>query len=114
MHTLHTKSCIYYISRILCYTRYIFKHFHKLHTPHTSHALHTLHTLLHIFHRGDEEEEEYDFEYSDEEEEETDVDLENSYYAAKALKLEDPRAAVEAFREVSNFSMVCFVGCNKS
>ena len=51
--------------------------------------------------RGDEEEEEYDFEYSDEEEEETDVDLENSYYAAKALKLEDPRAAVEAFREVS-------------
>ena len=52
--------------------------------------------------RGDGEEEEYDFEYSDEEEEETDVDLENSYYAAKGLKQEDPRAAVEAFREVTN------------
>lgn len=55
----------------------------------------------HTCNRGDEEEEEYDFEYSDEEEEETDVDLENSYYAAKALKQEDPRAAVEAFREVA-------------
>lgn len=51
--------------------------------------------------RGDESEEEYDFEYSDDNEEETDVDLENSYYSAKALKTEDPRAAVEAFREVS-------------
>lgn len=51
--------------------------------------------------RADEEEEEYDFEYSDEEQEETDVDLENTYYAAKALKTEDPAAAVEAFREAS-------------
>lgn len=50
--------------------------------------------------RGDDSEEEYDFEYSDDEEEETDVDLENRYYSAKALKTEDPRAAVEAFREV--------------
>lgn len=50
--------------------------------------------------RGEESEEEYDFEYSDEEQEETDVDLENSYYAAKALKGQDPLAAVEAFREV--------------
>lgn len=49
--------------------------------------------------RGDEEEEDYDFEYSDEGEEDTDVDLENSYYSAKALKAEDPKAAVEAFRE---------------
>ena len=49
--------------------------------------------------RGDEEEEDYDFEYSDEGEEDTDVDLENSYYSAKALKTEDPKAAVEAFRE---------------
>lgn len=54
--------------------------------------------------RGEEEEEEYDFEYSDEEQEETDVDLENTYYAAKALKAEDPRAAVEAFREASDTS----------
>ncbi|CAM9094694.1 unnamed protein product [Pylaiella littoralis] len=49
---------------------------------------------------GDEEEEDYDFDYSDEEEEETDVGLENSYYSAKALKAEDPKAAVEAFREI--------------
>ena len=57
--------------------------------------------------RGDEEEEEYDFEYSDEEEEDTDVhvDLENSYYSAKALKAEDPEAAVEAFREVKVATM---------
>lgn len=50
--------------------------------------------------RGDDSEEEYDFDYSDDEEEETDVDLENRYYSAKAIKTEDPRAAVEAFREV--------------
>lgn len=49
--------------------------------------------------RGDEEEEDYDFDYSDEGEEDTDVDLENRYYSAKALKAEDPKAAVEAFRE---------------
>lgn len=49
--------------------------------------------------RGEEEEEDYDFDYSDEGEEDTDVDLENTYYAAKALKAEDPKAAVEAFRE---------------
>ncbi|CAM9556475.1 unnamed protein product [Ectocarpus sp. 12 AP-2014] len=46
-----------------------------------------------------DEEEDYDFEYSEEEQEETDVGLENSYYSAKALKAEDPKAAVEAFRE---------------
>ncbi|CAM9778391.1 unnamed protein product [Ectocarpus sp. 4 AP-2014] len=46
-----------------------------------------------------EEEEDYGFEYSEEEQEETDVGLENSYYSAKALKAEDPKAAVEAFRE---------------
>eukprot|EP00904_Undaria_pinnatifida_P000042 jgi/Undpi1/10038/HiC_scaffold_28.g12492.m1 len=60
----------------------------------------TQHPRTFAFARGDGEEEEYDFEYSDEEEEETDVDLENSYYAAKGLKQEDPRAAVEAFREI--------------
>ncbi|CAM9757437.1 unnamed protein product, partial [Hapterophycus canaliculatus] len=48
-----------------------------------------------------EEEEDYGFEYSDEEEEETDVGLENNYYSAKALKEDDPKAAVEAFREVA-------------
>ncbi|CAB1111636.1 unnamed protein product [Ectocarpus sp. CCAP 1310/34] len=47
-----------------------------------------------------DEEEDYDFEYSEEEQEETDVGLENSYYSAKALKAEDPKAAVEAFRAV--------------
>lgn len=56
--------------------------------------------------RGDESEEEYDFEYSDEEVEETDVDLENSYYSAKVLKGEDPQAAVEAFREASDQRMI--------
>lgn len=51
--------------------------------------------------RADEEEEEYDFEYSDEDQEETDVGLENTYYAAKALRGEDPQAALEAFKEAS-------------
>ena len=48
-----------------------------------------------------DEEEEYDFEYSDEEQETTDFALENKYYSAKAIKAQDPRAAVEAFREAS-------------
>ncbi|CAM9968339.1 unnamed protein product, partial [Ectocarpus sp. 8 AP-2014] len=46
-----------------------------------------------------DEEEDYDFEYSEEEQEETDVGLENSYYSAKALKAEDPKAAVMAQEE---------------
>lgn len=48
-----------------------------------------------------DEDEEYDFEYSDEEQETTDFALENKYYSAKAIKTQNPRAAVEAFREAS-------------
>jgi len=47
---------------------------------------------------GDDEE--YDLEYSEESNSEPDVDLENQYYNSKALKEDDPRAALESFQRV--------------
>lgn len=51
---------------------------------------------------SDADEETYDFEYEDDgsDEEGGDVDLENQYYNAKALKEDDPKAAVEALKKV--------------
>ena len=45
---------------------------------------------------GDDEE--YDLEYSEESNSEPDVDLENQYYNSKALKEDDPKAALESFQ----------------
>jgi COP9 signalosome complex subunit 2 len=53
---------------------------------------------------GDEEEEEYDFQYSDDGEEEADIDVENTYYAAKGLKTDEPEAAMAEFARVSPIS----------
>jgi len=47
---------------------------------------------------GDDEE--YDLEYSEESNSEPDVDLENQYYNSKALKEDDPKAALESFQRV--------------
>ena len=47
-----------------------------------------------------DEDEDYDLEYSEESNSEPDVDLENQYYNSKALKEEDPRAALESFQRV--------------
>merc|ERR1711990_1394867 len=46
------------------------------------------------------EDEEYDLEYSEESNSEPDVDLENQYYNSKALKEDDPKAALESFQRV--------------
>ena len=40
-------------------------------------------------------------EYSEDSNSEPDVDLENQYYNSKALKEEDPKAALESFQKVS-------------
>jgi len=47
---------------------------------------------------GDDEE--YDLEYSEESNSEPDVDLANQYYNSKALKEDDPKAALESFQRV--------------
>ncbi|XP_064607751.1 COP9 signalosome complex subunit 2 [Liolophura sinensis] len=47
-----------------------------------------------------DDDEEYDLEYSEESNSEPDVDLENQYYNSKALKEDDPRAALESFQKV--------------
>merc|ERR1711970_1145782 len=47
---------------------------------------------------GDDEE--YDLEYSEESNSEPDVDLENQYYNSKALKEDDPKAALSSFQKV--------------
>lgn len=50
---------------------------------------------------SDDDMEDYGFEYSDEEQEEEDVDIENQYYNSKGmLEGEDPREALEGFRQV--------------
>lgn len=49
---------------------------------------------------GDDEE--YDLEYSEESNSEPDVDLENQYYNSKALKEDDPKAALESFQRWVN------------
>ncbi|BFZ55737.1 hypothetical protein PYCC9005_002778 [Savitreella phatthalungensis] len=51
---------------------------------------------------SDADDEQYDFEYEDDgsDEEGGDIDLENRYYNAKALKEDDPKAAIDALREV--------------
>jgi COP9 signalosome complex subunit 2 len=46
------------------------------------------------------EDEDYDLEYSEDSNSEPDVDLENQYYNSKALKEEDPKAALESFQRV--------------
>lgn len=49
----------------------------------------------------DDDMEDYGFEYSDEEPEEEDVDIENQYYNSKGmLEGEDPREALDGFRQV--------------
>eukprot|EP00878_Enallax_costatus_P008522 GHUV01008910.1.p1 GENE.GHUV01008910.1~~GHUV01008910.1.p1 ORF type:complete len:373 (+),score=151.55 GHUV01008910.1:186-1304(+) len=49
----------------------------------------------------DDDMEDYGFEYSDEEPEEEDVDIENQYYNSKGmLEGEDPREALEGFKQV--------------
>jgi len=47
-----------------------------------------------------DDDEEYDLEYSTDSNSEPDVDLENQYYNSKALKEDDPRAALESFEQV--------------
>ncbi|XP_050719334.1 COP9 signalosome complex subunit 2 isoform X1 [Eriocheir sinensis] len=47
-----------------------------------------------------DDEEEYDLEYSEDSNSEPDVDLENQYYNSKALKEDDPRAALTSFQRV--------------
>ncbi|XP_065059674.1 COP9 signalosome complex subunit 2-like [Rhopilema esculentum] len=47
-----------------------------------------------------DEDEEYDLEYSEDSNSEPDVDLENQYYNSKALKEDDPNAALESFSKV--------------
>ncbi|GFR39870.1 hypothetical protein Agub_g371 [Astrephomene gubernaculifera] len=50
---------------------------------------------------SDDEMEDYGFEYSDEDPEEEDVDIENQYYNAKGLlESEDPREAIDGFKQV--------------
>ncbi|KIY94628.1 COP9 signalosome complex subunit 2 [Monoraphidium neglectum] len=50
---------------------------------------------------SDDDMEDYGFEYSDEEQEEEDVDIENQYYNSKGmLEGEDPREALQGFRQV--------------
>lgn len=50
---------------------------------------------------SDVDEETYDFEYEDDEDEgDTDIDIENKYYNAKALKDDQPAAAIEALKGV--------------
>jgi len=46
------------------------------------------------------EDEDYDLEYSEDSNSEPDVDLENQYYNSKALKENDPKAALESFQRV--------------
>jgi len=46
------------------------------------------------------EDEDYDLEYSEDSNSEPDVDLENQYYNSKALKDENPKAALESFQRV--------------
>mmetsp|Transcript_33977 Transcript_33977/g.57073 ORF Transcript_33977/g.57073 Transcript_33977/m.57073 type:complete len:147 (-) Transcript_33977:15-455(-) len=47
---------------------------------------------------GDDDMEDYGFEYSDEEPEEEDVDIENQYYNSKgSLESEDPQEAIDGF-----------------
>ena len=48
----------------------------------------------------DDQDEDYDLEYSEDSNSEPDVDLENQYYNSKALKEEDPKAALESFQRV--------------
>lgn len=47
-----------------------------------------------------DDDEEYDLEYSTDSNSEPDVDLENQYYNSKALKEDDPHAALESFDKV--------------
>lgn len=47
-----------------------------------------------------DDEEEYDLEYSEDSNSEPDVDLENQYYNSKALKDDDPLAALASFTRV--------------
>ena len=47
-----------------------------------------------------DEDEDYDLEYSEDSNSEPDVDLENQYYNSKALKEDEPKAALESFQGV--------------
>nr|CAG4638382.1 EOG090X04DO [Cyclestheria hislopi] len=47
-----------------------------------------------------DDEEDYDLEYSEDSNSEPDVDLENQYYNSKALKEDDPKAALTSFQKV--------------
>jgi len=47
-----------------------------------------------------EDDEDYDLEYEEGSDSEPDVDLENQYYNSKALKEDDPKAALESFQKV--------------
>ncbi|CDQ96330.1 unnamed protein product [Oncorhynchus mykiss] len=47
-----------------------------------------------------DDEEDYDLEYSEDSNSEPNVDLENQYYNSKALKEDDPKAALISFQKV--------------
>ncbi|RWS28787.1 COP9 signalosome complex subunit 2-like protein [Leptotrombidium deliense] len=47
-----------------------------------------------------DDDEDYDLEYSEDSNSEPDVDLENQYYNSKALKEDDPKAALQSFQRV--------------
>lgn len=59
----------------------------------------------------DDNDPQYQLEYSDESGSEPDVDLENQYYNSKALKSDDPEAALESFQRVLDLEQValCFL-----
>ena len=48
-------------------------------------------------------------EYSEDTASEPDVDLENQYYNSKALKDDDPRAALENFQKVAVLGLFFFI-----
>nr|CAG4636929.1 EOG090X04DO [Ceriodaphnia reticulata]SVE72872.1 EOG090X04DO [Ceriodaphnia reticulata] len=51
------------------------------------------------------EDEDYDLEYSEDSNSEPDVDLENQYYNSKALKEDEPKAALTSFQKVLDLEM---------
>nr|CAG4643137.1 EOG090X04DO [Ilyocryptus agilis] len=51
------------------------------------------------------EDEDYDLEYSEDSNSEPDVDLENQYYNSKALKEDEPKAALLSFQKVLDLEM---------
>ena len=52
-----------------------------------------------------DDDEDYDLEYDEDSNSEPDVDLENQYYNSKALKEDDPEAALVSFQKVLDLQL---------